>query len=200
MLRALIRNKGRPTEWALQVRKDLEALACQVSGHVTVAELSRTALNSTDAQWDTVVRELCWDMSCVDPVRHLDTITSTSITCAECIGTTGEMRQFMSVEALLCHQRMKHGFKNPMRFFADEGGVCGACGTNFRTRLRLLDHLSDARRTHCRDVCNSGTVTKLSNERVGEFNELDRVARTSARKSGHSHVIAQLPALVRMDV
>ena len=37
-------------------------------------------------------------------------------------------------------------------FFADDDGVCGACGTNFRTRLRLLDHLSDARRTHCRRV------------------------------------------------
>ena len=44
--------------------------------------------------------------------------------------------------------------------------VCaGACGTNFRTRLRLLHHLTDARRTHCRDVFNSGTETKLSNER-----------------------------------
>ena len=73
--------------------------------------------------------------------------------------------------------------------------VCGACGTNFRTRLRLLDHLSDSRRTHCRDVCDSGTVTKLSNERVEELDELDRVARTSARQSGHSHEIAQLPAL-----
>ena len=79
-----------------------------------------------------------------------------------------------------------------MRFFADDNGVCGACGTNFRTRLRLLHHLSDARRTHCRNECNGGTVTKLSNERV---DELDRVARTAAKQSGHSHVIAQLPAL-----
>ena len=93
----------------------------------------------------------------------------------------------MSVEALPSHQRMKHGFRNPMRFFADDdGGVCGACGTNFRTRVRLLDHLSDARRTHCRDVCNGGTVTKLSNERVEELDELDRVARTSVRQGGHS--------------
>ena len=58
MLRALIWKKERPTEWALQVREDLEALACKVSGHVTVEELSRTARNSADAQWDTVVREL----------------------------------------------------------------------------------------------------------------------------------------------
>ena len=144
------------------------------------------ALNSTDAEWDTFVSELFWDTSCVDPVRHLDTITSSSITCTECIGTTGETRQFMSVKALLCHQRTKHGFKNPMRFFADGDGVCGACGTNFRTKLRLLDHLSDARRTHCRDVCNGGRVTKLSNERVEELDELDRVARTVARQSGHS--------------
>ena len=162
MLRALIRNKGRPTEWALQVRKDLEVLVCQVSGHLTPEELSRMAINSTDAQWDTVVRKLFWDTSCVDPERHVDTITSSSITCTECIGTTGETRQIMSVKALPCHQRTKHGFRNPMRFFADDDGVCGACGTNLRTRLRLLDHLSDAQRTHCRDVCNGGTVTKLT--------------------------------------
>ena len=58
MLRALIWNKGRPTEWALQVRKDLETLACQISRHLTPEELSRMAINSTDALWDTVVREL----------------------------------------------------------------------------------------------------------------------------------------------
>ena len=182
MLRALVWNRERPTEWVLQVRKDLEALACQVTGHVTVEKLSRTAFKSTDAQWDTVVRELFWDTSCVDPVRHVDTVTSISITCTEWIGTTGEMRQFMVVKALLRHQRMKHGFRNPMRCFADDDGVCGACGTNFRTRLRLLDLLSDSRRTHCRDVCNRVTVTKLSIERVEELDELDRVARTSARQ------------------
>ena len=122
MLRALVWNKGRPTKWALQVRKDLEALACQVPGQPTLEELSRTAINSTDVQWDSVVRELFWDTSCVDPERHVDTITSSSITCVECIGTSGEMRQFMSVKALLCHQRMKHGYRNPMRFFADGDG------------------------------------------------------------------------------
>ena len=87
MLRALTWNKG----GALQVLKDLEALACQVSGHVTVEERSRTALKSTDAPWDTALRELFWDTSYVDPVRHADTITSSSITCTECIGTSGEM-------------------------------------------------------------------------------------------------------------
>ena len=131
------------------------------------------AINSTDAQWDTVVRELFWDTSCVDPVRHVDTITSSSMTWTECIGTTGETRQFMSVKGFLCHQRTKHGFRNPMRFFADDDGVCGACGTNFRRSLRLPDHLLDARRTDCRDVCNGGTVTKLSNERVEHCSETE---------------------------
>ena len=50
MLRALIWNKGRPTEWALQVRKDLETLACQVSGHLTPEEMFRTAFFSSVAQ------------------------------------------------------------------------------------------------------------------------------------------------------
>ena len=38
-------------------------------------------------------------------------------------------------------------------------------------------------------------MTKLSNERVEKPDELERVARTAVRQSGHSHVIAQLPAL-----
>ena len=80
-----------------------------------------------------------------------------------------------------------------MLFFADDDGVCVACGTNFRTTLRLLDHLSDARRMQCRNVCNGGTVTKLSTELVEKLDELDSVARSAARQSGHSHVIAQLP-------
>ena len=195
MLRAIVWNRVRPTELALQARKDLEALARQTTEHDTVDELCRTARSSTDAKWDTVVHELFWDSSCVDPERHADSITTSSMTCTEFIGTNGEMRQFVSVKALLCHQHTKHGFRNPMRFFADDDGVCGACGTNFRTRLRLLDHLSDSRRTRCRDACNSQTVPKLSQERVEELDELHRVARTSARQSGHSHVIAQLPAL-----
>ena len=41
MLTALIWNKERPTEWALQVRNVLEALACQVSGHLTPEEMSQ---------------------------------------------------------------------------------------------------------------------------------------------------------------
>ena len=106
---------------------------------VWTSHTGRDESHGYESQWDTVVRELFWDTSCVDPVRHVATITSSSITCTECIGKTGETRQFMSVKALLCPKRTKHGFRNPMRFFADDDGVCGACGTNFRTRLRLLD-------------------------------------------------------------
>ena len=50
MLRALVWNRVRPTQWAVQVCKDLEALARQATGHDTVDELCRTALGSTDAQ------------------------------------------------------------------------------------------------------------------------------------------------------
>ena len=133
------------------------------------------SINSTDAQWDTVVRELFWDTSCVDPKRHVDTITSSSITCTECIGTTGETRQFMSVKALLCHQRTKHGL-----------GI--QCVFSVMMTCKEM-------RVQCRDVCDGGTVTKLCNERVEELDELGRDARTAARQSGHSHVIAQLPAV-----
>ena len=46
----------------------------------------------------------------------------------------------------------------------------------------------------CREACLKGGVPKLSLVRVVELDELDRVARTSARQSEHSHFITQLPA------
>ena len=124
----------------------MESLTHQATGHDTVDELCCTARGSTDAQWDAVVRELFWNTSCVDSEGHAGTNTTSSITCTECLGAGGEMRLFMSVKALLCHRHKKQKLRNPMRFFADEDGECGACGTKLRGSLRLLDHLSESRR------------------------------------------------------
>ena len=68
MLRALVWNRGKQTEWALQVRQDLESLNRQVTVHDTVDELCCTARGSADAQWDAIVRELFSDSSCM-PTR-----------------------------------------------------------------------------------------------------------------------------------
>ena len=134
MLRALKWNKGRPTEWASAQRLGGIGLPSFLACHSGRAEPHCSQFDRC-----AVGIQLCVSFSGTRRVLI-------SITCTECIGATGEMRLFISVKALLCHQCMETW--------------CGACGTNFRTRLRLLDHLSDARRTHCRDVCNSGTVTK----------------------------------------
>ena len=86
--------------------------------------------------------------------------TTSSITCTGWRGTGGEMRQVMSVKALLCHQRMK-----PIRFL-DEDGVCGACGTNFTGSLCLLDHLQLAETALQRRVsqgCRNSPWSKLWN-------------------------------------
>ena len=50
---------------------------------------------------------------------------------------------FRSQKALCQHQRVAHGVKSEVRFYADSSGTCGSCGTCFQTRLRLLAHLSD---------------------------------------------------------
>ena len=41
----------------------------------------------------------------------------------------------------------------------------------------------------------SNQVGKLSDQEVHRLDEIDRAARTAARKQGHSHAIAKKPAL-----
>ena len=56
---------------------------------------------------------------------------------------------FATVKALQCHQRRVHGTRVRQRYFAEADGVCPACGSSFQSRLRLLAHLCDTRRTSC---------------------------------------------------
>ena len=66
------------------------------------------------------------------------------------------------------------------------------CKTIFHTRLRLLAHLSDKRRTACQSaILDAPDVYRpLSDERISELDALDRVTRSDARQRGHTHPVA----------
>jgi hypothetical protein len=81
-----------------------------------------------------------------------------------------------------------------MRRFANGDGVCQCCASVFSTRLRLIAHLSDARRPACRDwILLNGTP--LDEVRVSDLDASDRKSRSEARKLGLTQPKSAQPAV-----
>ena len=58
------------------------------------------------------------------------------------------------------------------------------------TRLRVIKHVSDKRRTKCSSIILGGQVPRVENEQIQILEELDRAARREACKNGHTAVPA----------
>ena len=101
---------------------------------------------------------------------------------------------FATNKALLQHQRKKHGYKDPVCKYIDGSGVCPSCRTHFHTRLRCLAHVCDTRRVKCRDTILSGGFPTIPPSMLRDLDEQDQLARTSARKRGHTHPQAVMSA------
>ena len=114
-------------------------------------------LHTPGGEWKDATSNIFWDESAADPSVEIvgagGSVLSAQICCCfACVAGDEERSaapQFKSLKALQSHQRVKHGIRSPMRFFASGSGVCPACHTNFRQRLRLLAHLCDSRRPIC---------------------------------------------------
>lgn len=96
---------------------------------------------------------------------------------------------FSSSKALSQHARIKHGARNPMRFYIKDG-VCPACKCDFVTRSRCIAHVSDSRRDKCRKVLLGGHFKMLSASIVQKLDDQDKVLVNKAKRSGHTHPIA----------
>jgi len=101
---------------------------------------------------------------------------------------------FLTQKALGQHCRVKHKAKHPMSLFAPISGICLACRTDFKTRLRLMRHLCDKRRPKCRHAIESGGFQPLTNEEVEVVVVAERALLKEARSQGHSHVLAKSEA------
>ena len=68
------------------------------------------------------------------------------------------------------------------------------CGTRFGSRLRLLSHLCDSRRTKCWDRIrlNPALFPPLP-PGVEALEEADKEQRRTAQRLGHSHALARGP-------
>eukprot|EP00972_Heterocapsa_arctica_P102178 15056449-Heterocapsa_arctica.AAC.1 len=57
---------------------------------------------------------------------------------------------FSSAKALASHTRARHGTMSPFLRLVNDPALCPACGASVCTPIRVLAHLSDARRPACR--------------------------------------------------
>ena len=194
------RPKGKMLDWAKQSRADMTVLIeANPDTEMPNIEAQLTEWQffaSQEDKWNNCVQKVFFTSSVCDRSVTLQNISSNGIAhqgfvCYLCdISVQGTLPSFPNTKDLKQHQRIKHKIKNMMRYFADADGVCHACGTLFHTRLRLLAHLSDNRRTACHDKLIRYDGNRLSDVRVHALDLLDRTARRQAQQAGHSHVLA----------
>ena len=106
-------------------------------------------------------------------------------TCYDC------GRCFETLAGLKMHQRVVHGMRRPgHRFVLD--GRCPACGGDYHTPLRALEHLERGS-ARCRAVLDAGGLVALDDETLAAADSLDRWERRGARAVGR-HERGGLPA------
>jgi hypothetical protein len=65
---------------------------------------------------------------------------------------------FSTAKARDQHLRVKHGITSSVKMYIDGSGICPICMTNFRSRSRVIAHVSDTRRPKCRNKIFRGRV------------------------------------------
>lgn len=128
----------------------------------------------------------CYESQCDSTVQDVITSAALHFRCDACAAC------FASQKALQAHQRTTHKQRAPQRYYSDRDGVCPVCQTIFKTRLRLLAHLSDTRRDKCWNHISThlNLYPRIPEDRVIELDAVDREQRRTARQEGHTHPIA----------
>ena len=142
--------------------------------------------------WDGIVGQIFFTSSCLEVSQLAQSVVqSRMFSCNVC------NKHFSSNKSLMEHNGVVHGEKSLMGWYGDADGICPVCKTNFRTRIRLLKHLCDSRRTMCRDSIleNSSLYSRLTDCRVFDLDDFDRLELKNARRSGSSQPIAFCSAL-----
>ena len=132
--------------------------------------------------FDKCVHELSFVSSSLDSVALCYFDIPSAFKCEAC------SLSFACSRALHMHCMKLHAIRSIFRYYADADGVCPICSSDFLTRLRLISHLSDPRRTKC--SVHLHLVTKLTEARVEELDQHDRYLKQASKKQGHSHVLA----------
>ena len=173
---------------ATSSHRDLKQLAQRgnlqhLGDPMEAAESWAVFIQNSGDDWNRIVDALVYTESKLDREVPLPTSIPNTWVCQVCT-----VHAFPTRKALSAHQRTKHGMKSPMRFGADATGVCPVCLTSFSSRIRLLYHLTDGRRTKCGDAIEAGTYPELSQSRVDELDESDRLETRGVYREGRTQV------------
>ena len=107
---------------------------------------------------------------------------------------------FKSAKALQQHARIKRGVVSEIPRLVGDVSVCPVCKTDFRTRTRLMAHLSETRvRSVTRGVsCNAlflaSKTAAVDGIALVKLHKVHCNAIKAASIDGHTHQIASLPA------
>ena len=131
-----------------------------------------------------------------DATRRSDASACNVFRCSLC-----DCKNFSTEKALKSHMRAKQKCVNPVTQYIGDTSVCPACGTDFRTRLRLITHACEDRvrskrtRVSCFQQILDMNLPPVATNELHRLQAIDRQARLSARKRGRTHEIATLPAV-----
>jgi len=186
-----VRWNGRALPWVDLVRSDLERLRstvalCSAMPDATCSAAWCKLIMNEPGRWAASINTIHFSDSVADPpsaAPDADPIALPHV-CPEC------EKRFPTSRALGSHRRIQHRVLAEQRYYAPASGVCPCCGTRFRSRLRLLAHLCDTRRTRCWDTVRADDSLRLAEAVVTKLDGIDNVARLAARKAGHSHDLA----------
>jgi len=182
-------------KWTTQARRDLKVIYERVVIHSEVLLPEPSSAHAAESwnrfmcefpkRWEELVQSLHFAESVLDKHDKGDSLLQVKpFMCSLCTGVA-----FATQKALWQHERTKHGLRNPMRRLIRDG-VCPSCLTNFQSRIRCLAHVSDCRRTRCRDAIMSMPITPLTEGEMQALDEYDRQERRRGWIEGHSHPIA----------
>ena len=145
----------------------------------------RVFLCKGPAAWSALVNLLFYSESVCDKTAGDDRMMDLAWTCEVC----ATKPCFSSSKSLKQHERIAHNAVHPVKAFIGDITVCPKCGTNFKSRLRLISHLLDRRR----GTCQSFVIESLPKVPEATYRSLelrDNALLSAARKSGHSHALA----------
>ena len=114
---------------------------------------------------------------------------------------------FKSLKALNQHARIKHGKTSAIARSLPDITICPVCLSNFHERSRLVSHLSETRtrsatrgtNCHFEFLKIPGAVLPEGTIPSAELRGRQKEAFASARKKGHTHVIAEKAATKGRD-
>ena len=199
---ALLAARGRdnqPLPWVRLIQDDLRRVAtfhgCKMDelGDPTVnGDRWMKLILAWPSEWRCMVRALHFNSMELDVASKAKTASGewgsqppSNHYCSTC-GLS-----FKSAKALETHMKSKHKTRASAAQKIGRSCICPCCYVQFSSRTRLLAHASEKRNRgsrpfSCTNLLASNLVSPVDIDELNAAFEVDKRARTSARKAGHT--------------